>query len=573
MQAEVFADRMHTANGTPRFKEVLLACIFAVLVSALYVALTAWHGAVGVARSDDWAYYRAAFALARDGSFSADPWTFTMLIGHLVLAQPVIALFGSSMAALQLMVAVLSAVALMATYLVIRSFLPPKLATFAVGCLALGPIYGTLSVSYMTDVPAFAFEVLVLLTGLQALRSSRFSFQWFIVSLLLGVVAFSIREYALAAPAAVSVVTLRRLAVFDRAKMRRVAVLVALGLIAVATMYFWRHKLPGASHVPRPAQAPFISVAYVCSAAFTIALFTFPMLFLISGSVAARLIRDRSRVAIITLGCIISAWALLLLVNGSVLPGNMLTAHGSYPETLPGQPPVVLPFVLWQGLSVLSLFSFLSLAVVALARHSTKGVRETSSTQTVAQTGVQLCWVFSLLMFGEIAAVKFATPGVITDRYLIPIVPFIIGVALHWATKSGILVVRPRTRVIASLALMALLGTTVVDAAATFDGAKWKIATSVQRSGIAPELIDGGYEWFGYHQPGKIVDFKLDAPARNWWDRLFVHRDMCVETRNAATSPVASIDGGKIISELKARALFGVNYDLVAVRTTKACVR
>ena len=390
---------------------------------------------------------------------------------------------------------------------------------------------------------------------------------------MLGLIAFSIREYALAAPAAVSLVTLRRLALNDLAKMRRVAVLVAVGFIAVTTMYFWRHTLPGASHVARPAQAPFISAAYVSSAAFAIALFTFPMLFLISGSAAARLMRDRYRVAIITLGSIISAWALLLLVNGSVLPGNMLTAHGSYPETLPGQPPVVLPYVLWQGLSVLSLFSLLSLAVVCLTPHGTKSVRGIGSTRTAAQAGVKLSLVFSLLTFSEVAAVKFATPGVITDRYLISIVPFIIAVTLRRAASSGLLVGRPGMVAIASLALMALLGTSVVDAAATFDGAKWRLAQSVQRSGVAPELIDGGYEWFGYHQPGKILDFKLNAPARNWWNRLFAKQDACVETRYAALPPGASIGEAEIISELKARTLFGVNYDLVAVRVTKACVR
>jgi|GEM_PF-2001396 4-amino-4-deoxy-L-arabinose transferase-like glycosyltransferase len=87
------------------------------------------------------------------------------------------------------MVSVLGAVGLTAAYLVVRSFLPRGHAAFAIGCLALGPVSGTLGVSYMTDVPAFALEALALLSGLRALRTRRFSFPWFVASLLIGVAA------------------------------------------------------------------------------------------------------------------------------------------------------------------------------------------------------------------------------------------------------------------------------------------------------------------------------------------------------------------------------------------------
>jgi hypothetical protein len=573
MQAAVSTDRAHPESGAPSAKEALFAGASAVVVSALYVAVAAWHGALGVARGDDWVYYRAAFKLARSGSFSADPWAFTMLVGHLLLAQPVIAVFGSSLTALQLMVALLGAVAMTATYLVLRSFLSNGRAAFAVGCLALGPIYGTLSVSYMTDVPAFTLEALVLLTGLQALRTSRFSFPWFVVSLLMGIAAFSIREYALAAPAAVSIVALRRVGSYDRLKLRRVAVSVSVGLLVAASMYVWRHSLPGASHVVRPLQSPLVSAAYVCSAAFTISLFVFPIMFLISVRGVTRVLQDHPRVVLLVAGPVVLIWA-SLSANGAVLVGNYLTPHGSDPETLPGQPPVVVPPVLWQVLLILSLLSLLTLAGLGLARHHTPHDTRTPVTRSMAQsTGMQLSWVFCLVMFTGLAVVKIATPGVIADRYLIPIVPFVLAVALDRAADDGLLVRRFGPVAVASLATMAVLGTAVVDAAATFDGAKWQLATSVQRSGFPAESIDGGYEWFGYHQPGKIVDFRLNTPARNWWDRLFENQAICVETRHAATPPWAgarAVDG--VVGRLTVRTLFGVKYDLVAVRTTEPCL-
>lgn len=574
MRVAVSTDLKQPTHGAPPVKEVLVAGMLSALASVLYVVLAAWRGALGVARSDDWVYYREAFRFAREGSFSADPWAFTMLVGHLILAQPVIAIFGASFAALQLMVAVLGAFALTATYLVGRSYLTKGHAAFAVGCLALGPVYGTLSVSYMTDIPAFALEALVLLAGLHALRTNHLAFPWFVVSLLIGVAAFSIREYAIAAPAAVSIVALRRVGANDRLQMRRVAVSVLFGLLVAAWMYVWRHSLPGVSHVARPLQSPLITVAYVCSAAFTISLFAFPMFFLISVKAAARTLRDSSRGALAVAGVIVMAWV-LLSANGAVLVGNYLTAFGSYPETLPGDPPVVVPALPWHFLTILSLLSLLTLAGVGLTlRHAPRSTETTHARSTAHSAGLQLSWMFSLLMFGELAVVKLATPGVISDRYLLPIVPFVIAVALHRAAESGLLVLRFRPVAISSLAVMAVLGIAVVDASATFDGAKWQLATSVQRNGFAPETIDGGYEWFGYHQPGRIVDFELNAPARNWWNRLFVKRDICVETRFGGTPPETGVtaDKGRIVGRLAVRTLFGVDYDLVAVRTAEPCL-
>lgn len=231
--------------------------------------------------------------------------------------------------------------------------------------------------------------------------------------------------------------------------------------------------------------------------------------------------------------------------------------------------------MVWQALSLLSLLSLLAFVGTGLTLHTLPRGSGTTVTRSTAQSsGVHLSWVFCLMMLGEVAAVKIATPGVITDRYLIPIVPFVIAVTLHRASESGLLVHPFRPVAIASLAIMALLGTAVVDAAATYDGAKWQFATSVQRSGFAPESIDGGYEWFGYHQTGEIVDFRLNAPARNWWNRLFESRNLCVETRYGTSAPKVGTGAheGRIIGRWMAHTLFGVKVNLVAVRTTNRCL-
>ena len=78
------------------------------------------------------------------------------------------AVVGRSMTTLQVMVAVLGAVAVVASYLLLRSFLSRGWSAFCCAILVVGPLFGALSVSYMTDVPAYCFESLTLLVGWRA---------------------------------------------------------------------------------------------------------------------------------------------------------------------------------------------------------------------------------------------------------------------------------------------------------------------------------------------------------------------------------------------------------------------
>ncbi|GAA2490391.1 ArnT family glycosyltransferase [Terrabacter carboxydivorans] len=556
-------------------KELLTVAACALAAAVVYTSLAAWHGALGASRSDDWVYYRSAYAFARDGAFSADPWADTMLVGHVALAQPVIWLFGPSITYLQLMVAILGSLALLGTYWITRSYLSRRQSALATGCLALGPIYGTLSVSFMTDIPAFALEVLVLLTGLRSMRRGRLSFPWFITSLCLGLVAFSIREYALAAPASVALIALRHVSAVSRTQMRRVMTLSLLGLLAAACTYLWRHSLPGSSHVSRPSQTFLISVAYGLSTIFTVSLFVFPTTFVLSPRTWGTAVRVRPRASLTAAAAVVIAWAWLLMSNGSIMMGNMFTAQGSYPDTLPGDPPVLLPEAVWIGLNILSLYSLLMLVAAALtANTEASGGTANSNSTSTSRAGLQMSQAFCLLMLGELLVVKFATPGVITDRYLFPLIPFVAAIALSHAARAGLFIRSSRAIGVASLALLALLGTAVVDASATFDGAKWQFATSLERTGVAPQSIDGGYEWFGYHQPGHIVDFALDAPARNWWNRLFDDQPPCIETRYAATlsERASEASAEPIVARYRTRTGLGVTYDLVAVRLNAHCL-
>jgi hypothetical protein len=142
-----------------------------------------------------------------------------------------------------------------------------------------------------------------------------------------------------------------------------------------------------------------------------ISLFAFHMCFLFSPRAVVRALHHHPRAALIVSGVIGSIWTLLGSANGAVLLGNYLTVQGSYPETLPGNPPAVLPTLVWQALSLLSLLSLLAFVGTGLTLHTLPRGSGTTVTRSTAQSsGVHLSWVFCLMMLGEVAAVKIATP-------------------------------------------------------------------------------------------------------------------------------------------------------------------
>ncbi|MEO7446786.1 MAG: glycosyltransferase family 39 protein, partial [Humibacillus sp.] len=243
--------------GPPRQESVLVA-LAALALAAIHLGMAEAFGALGVARNDDWTYYRVAFASAANGGFDPDPYTNAMLVGLVALARPVIAIFGPEMVALQIFVAALGAAGLWACWWSVRHFLAPRLALLAVATLAVGPCWGGLTASFMTDVPAFAFQAAGLALGVRALRGGRLRWPWLFAAILTCLVAFSIREYAVAALVAVCLAALVVTGGLEPHAARRqralIGVLALVSLLAAAALYRWR----GAQTTGAPARSAFL---------------------------------------------------------------------------------------------------------------------------------------------------------------------------------------------------------------------------------------------------------------------------------------------------------------------------
>ncbi|GAA2742189.1 hypothetical protein GCM10009868_11200 [Terrabacter aerolatus] len=592
------------AKISARERRVAVACSLA--VAATYVLIAGLDGALGVPRNDDWGYYRTAFDVLHQGWFAPDPFTRTMLVGQVLLAQPLLAVFGSAIVPLQIFGALFAAVGLWASYLVVRHFLPVGWAAFSVGCLALGPIYGSLAPTFMSDAPSFALQSLALLAGVTALSATRRPLAWLALSLAVAFAAFSVREYAVAVPVAVlGCFALSRGLLArhpgwgpDAARVRRerigAAALGLVWLIGAGTLYVWRAQLSGpgsapALHWTAPAHNT-VRVVFTCALLIAPAVMLFwrwphtPWTW-------------RRWVALGTALVLVLPRA--LNSPNPILTGNYVSQGGAYPQTLYGAQPAVISTPVWDAILFLTSAATLTLLAAVLEavltwvvcrvatwharaalpspahpRPETEpnaevtgdtGSRHTAYAPWLREPALVLALVYSLAMILTVLAVSLLVPWV-GDRYLFPVVPYLAAALVWWARRSAPARHPRSSRVVGAVGLvgLAVLGAFQVDAAATVDGAKWRIGEALTRAGHPAQTIDAGLEWFGFHQPGAVLNHFDPHQGQPFWVGLFDDAHVCVRVTRVDPSRPRHVDTPPLAS-LAADGLFGSRF-LLQVR-------
>lgn len=579
------------AGRTPRSRlgaarlEGVLTVVVALVVAGLYVLDASAHGALGVARNDDWVYYRTAFAFAETGRLSFDPYTSTLLVGQVLGAQPVLFLFGTHIAALQLGVAVLSAVTLGASYLLVRRFLDVRWSLLCVAVLAVGPIWGGLSVSFMSDVPAAALQVLALCAAVPALSRARVRWGWLTVSFVLCLLAFSVREYSLAAVLAVgatAVLTHGRSRQSRRVVLGVGAMLLAWGAVALA-LFTWRASLVSgpralAVNLELDQRVAYVAVGLLTTTGFLL----FPVALAVWRGGRWRTYR---RWWPMLLGMVVAFTLTSTVLHFPLILGNYITAVGSYSGSIAGRPPTLFSTQVWWGLQAAAAVSTALLLTFATAR-TTGVVRQHRQTRGAAvdtpgvgtRAGVRagvdpaprlaLAFGASTLVLTTVAClVTHARPF---DRYVVVALPFLAAAAVH-ASRSA----RPQRagRVVTSagLAVLALVGVVQVDASATVDGAKWALGQGSTRLGYAPATVDAGYEWFGLHQHEPVIyDAHHVKGFSSWVTTLFADARVCVNGEYAPRPIRAEAYAGELV-RVSRTTLFGLDYTLIGRSVDRGC--
>jgi hypothetical protein len=574
----------------PRLRrvEVVLAWCAALAVAGLYLVDAAAHGALGAARNDDWVYYRLAFSLASTGHLSFDPYSSTLLVGQVVAAQPVIAVFGAQIAPLQVAVALLSAVALAAAYFFFRHFLAVFWAAFCVALIAVGPIWGGLSVSFMSDVPAIALQVLCLCAAVPALRGPRLRWGWLALSLALALLAFSVREYSLAAAAAVLIAALLT---HGRRPTGRVTLLLAVvgagvvWLLVAAALFLWRDTLVAG---PRALSAEIElgqRVYYVLAGIMTTTGFLmFPVALAVWRGGRWRMLL---RWWPLTVGLIALFTYTSSVLGYPLLVGNYVRFGGSYSGTIAGVAPAVFSEEAWWSImaaanvatSLLITFAVArSVGVLIAWRRGRRAAMEVGDVAAVDAVPPPRSWDPSpriALSFGVVTVVLVVVVVIIThgrpfDRYVVGAVPFLAAAAIH-ASRSRAPQLLGRIVASAAVAVLALVGVAQVDASATLDGTKWSLGTEATRLGYAAETVDAGYEWFGFHQPGPVIyDYRREPGYPSYVTSLFRDARVCI-VGEFAPRPTHRAPYAREVLRVSRVSLIGPRYTLLGRAADRNC--
>jgi Dolichyl-phosphate-mannose-protein mannosyltransferase len=494
------------SSGVGRSERVWVAGGSAILF-AWFVGLSAARGVLGAARNDDWAYYRIAFRFVATGRFQLDHWTQALLLGQVVGAWPIVRLFGPSIAALQLSVAAIGCVGVALVYLCVRRLLDVRMALIAVVPLALGPLFGALAVSFMTDVPSLALQVTAIYLSIRAIESGRRATLWWVAAMVAGACAFSVREYAAATFAAVAVA-----AVSTAANSSQRALRLGFGALfagAMVDLYVWRHHHL-AGNFDTTVQIGLRQFQHGQSYLLSLSLLLLPACWMVSWRRLGRLIWvGGKRTNTLT---ILAVVLITLAVGHRQVLGNYVTPTGY------ANPPAVqalVPAAAWRIVLLIGATAEATIVALVALTAAARAPRARRGRDATDQVRRLFAWAVVVGIAGQLMLVLFSDSPAF-DRYLIVFLPFgsslIIDTARRWD-----LIAFGRGRLPAAIAVVAYVavGTAYVDRAAQYDGAVWRLGNSAVAAGYDPTTIDAGYAWIGYHQPG--VDAWPGAPNPAFW--------------------------------------------------------
>jgi hypothetical protein len=488
---------------------VLLAGLLTLGVAVPF-ALGLAAGSQGIARMDDWVYRRIAIDLASRGVLSLHNVT-TMLIGQIILVQPFLKIFGVQSAAFSAFGVVSATGVVLASYALARQFLAPRRAALAAATLLVFPGYLAYATSFMTDVPTLALAMTCLALGVVALRHRPVRIRWLLASAAVGCLAFSIREFAIAAPVAVLLAVVC-------AEPRRVqtwaVVLGAAGSCVLLVVL--KSTLPGQDlGSPVGYVSTGIDLSQLVEALACVSLALLPAI-IVALVRSRRSWRQADMVIGAELGIIVIAYQLFEWYQNGTIPvvflNNLANQRGvpGWQQVLLGTRPLLFADASWLVLSGIALVaSVLGLIVVAGVGGSLirRYKRAAPGAVKALGTPVGVVALFSCL-FGLGIAV-YGVHWAVADRYYWPLIPPAATLLLYLPAGLGsrsrlhspMTGFRVAGAVAATFAGVTLVAVILMLNSFAFDSARWRAGEQLAQLGVAPDELDAGYEWVGSHAP------------------------------------------------------------------------
>lgn len=515
--------------------------VVAVTAFAYPLAMAAQAGALGLPRNDDWTYIQSTIRSAETHRLVLPDFIQAMTVGQTVMALGVMALAGRSIVVFDVLGSMLGAVAIVSSFVLIRRVIPQRLALVVTASIVLGPVYGSLAPTFMTDLPAMAFAYLALLALARACRrlpsGGGLAAGPLVLAAGLTFVGFTIREYAVA----VIPVMVLAVAWLGRGRPRRrdiwllATVTIALSL-AVSAAFVWRQgesqaighdiQLLSAFDLTKVGYLTLTGMAFLMAVALGGFLVGFT-----TGRRPRSGVSDGSWRAIrpwrllLLLGCLPPlGWAAAQLASPRPfvpMIGNYVAQAQSYWQATANAPYPFLPKLAWVCLWAVSAIMTLAglfwgafLVSSRLAGLSAgKSGRRTDDREQgrgpraggappERQVATVIAAAYGFLALLLPLAATLVRPASMFDRYLLPAVPCLSAVVIATALEWRIPARRITAGAVAGLVILGSYGFWQTDLTATFDAARWDLGTSAVARGLAADTVDAGYEWWGYHQRG-----------------------------------------------------------------------
>jgi 4-amino-4-deoxy-L-arabinose transferase-like glycosyltransferase len=472
--------------------------------------------------NDDWSYSKAVENLVEHGRLEFTDFTSMTLVAQVLWGALFSLPFGFSFLALRLSTVVLGAVGVAAAYALLRELgVGRPLSVLGAAVLGLNPLYFSLSLTFMTDVP---FTVAALLSILFFTRSFRTDA---LVDVLAGfafaIVVVLIRQPGIVVPIAYAITCLVRWG-WTR-KILTHAIIPAGAVLAVATLYPVVIKatvgLPAnfigaqglAEGIRTSAAHDFLSVPRaildrIWLQLLYVGLFVFPLAPLAAASLSERLRARPSSRRVIALCVLLGVIGATLLVRGELMPlsGNVLFDLGlgplllrdTYLLGLPHFP--AAPQVFWAMVTAAAALGAATLiACLWGARRTVLAARS----QARGQRDVRLLFVLVVgLVYAAGVAVSTVSPQYsFFDRYVILLLLPAIAVVARAAPPPHRRGVAAMAAAIVLVGLYGLFSVTQTHDYLAWNRARWHALEDLTHQGVPPAKIDGGFEfnaWYGY---------------------------------------------------------------------------
>ncbi len=500
---------------------------YVLLLTALWlIAIAVVNPRGNFPLNDDWAYAGSARLWAATGRLRISQWAAPSLVSHLAWGALVIKCFGASYTTLRIGTLVFGWMGILAAYALGRvAFEPARAFVLALG-LMVSPLFMNLSFSYMSDVPWLATMLWATVLVLRAERGQ--PARLLLAGALVGAAALA-RQFAIVmAPAFALTIAVDARNAGGRWWLRalgRMTLFATPLVVAFGAFEYWYLYVHGPTFAYRTYETPrWDGMIKNCVAMlFYLGLFALP---LVAAQGSVRRYWRTLRVApALASALVLGAFAVWEAVYGLPLNysmgvplrgsmpylGNIMRLVGLGPQTLfdafnGGEPwPhqlffLAAPLTVVCGLAAVGEIGFIIRALQRLGRVSPRA--------RVRRLVVGAAFFYAAWHLGADAN--------LFDRYLLPLVPLVLWIALD-AT--------PPSRALSPMALGLLAAVGLFSVLGTREYLGWNRARSaavadLERGGVDPKEIDAGYElnaargfdrFFAEHHT--LIGQGIDA----WW--------------------------------------------------------